>query len=285
MSGSTINTEVAGHIETFNGKDYTVTNGNGNLAIRTLLPDSTNTTRIGGAGYEYWVNGANYPPLVTPDTSYYTPGSWRIEVSPKTITDTVIYLHTINIGDNINSSIAGGIALQNNISIGIDWNDTLYFFSADADTGKIYHYFNQVNGSRTIGLFAADLSIGTYYVKVDGTIVSTINTDTNGILQTSLSLLSGNHLIEIVQWFTSIDNPFSVDNRILIYPNPAQTELNFIIKTYSQKIVIEIYNSIGLLMMKATNTQKIDVSLLSNGIYIVKVNLDGKYYMLKFVKD
>ncbi|HWR33367.1 MAG TPA: T9SS type A sorting domain-containing protein [Chitinophagaceae bacterium] len=285
MSGSIINTEVSGHIETYNGKDYTATNGNGNLAIRTLLPDSTTTTRIGGSGYEYWVAGANYPPLVTPDTSNYTPGGWRIEVRPRTITDTIVYLHTITIGDNVNRSVAGGISLHNNTSAGADWNDTLYFFSADAGTRKIYHYFNQINGGRTVGIFAADLSIGTYYVKVDGTIVSLINTDTNGILQTSISIPPGNHLIEILQVVTSVGNPFNANNTIRVYPNPVQTELNIVINTYFLKNEIEIYNSMGQLMLKTSDVQKLNVSHLSKGIYLIKVNCKGKYYVSKFIKD
>ncbi len=285
MSGSIINTEVAGHIETYNGKDYTATNGNGNLAIRTLLPENTTTKLIGGLGYEYWVDGVNYPPLVTPDTSLYTPGGWRIEVRPMTITDSVVYLHTITIGDNSNSSVVGGIALQNSNSVGADWNDTLYFFSAYADTEIVYHSFNLVNGGRTIGMFAADLSIGPYYVKVDGVIVSTINTDTNGILQTSTILLPGYHLIEIVQVFTSIGSQFSTDNQLLVYPNPTQKELNVETQTYSQKVEIEVYNSIGQLMLKSSKTHKINVSLLSKGIYVVKVKLDDKYYVTKFYKE
>ncbi len=285
MSGSLLNSEVIGHIETYNGKDYSATNGNGNIAIRTLLPDSTTTTLIGGVGYEYWVDGVNYPPLINPDTNYYTPGSWRIEVRPKFISDTVVYLHSINIGDNLNSSVVGGIALRNNISIGTDWNDTLYFFSSDADTGKTYHFFNQVNGSRTIGIFAADLSNGSYFIKVDGTIVSTTSTDTNGILQTSLALLSGSHLVEIVRDISSIGNEISMANEIRIYPNPTSAELNFEINIYSQKKEIEIYNSIGQLILKTSKTNKLNISLFRKGVYVVKVNLDDKYYVSKFIKE
>ncbi len=285
ISGSILSTEVAGHIETFSGKDYTASNGNGNLAIRTLLPDSTTTTLIGGAGYEYWVDGVNYPPLVSPDTSYYTPGNWRIEVRPKTITDTIVYLHTIQIGDSLNSSVAGGIAFQNNVSVGADWNDTLYFFSGNSDTGKVYHFFNQVHGNRTIGIFAADLHVGSYFVKVDGSIVSTALTDTNGILQTSLILLPGNHLIEIVKNLTSIGHQLYADNAILIYPNPTQTELYVDIKSFSRKVEIEIFNSIGQLMQRTSNTTKLNVASFSKGIYTIKVKLDRNSYVEQFIKE
>jgi hypothetical protein len=284
VSGSIINTNVSGHIETFNGKDYIASNGNGSLAIRTLLPANTYTTLIGGSGYEYWVNGANYPPLSLPDTTFYTPGRWRIEVKPITITDTIVYLHTIYIGDSVNIAVAGGISLQNNISVGTDWNDTLFYFSADADTGKIYHVLNNIAGGRTVAIFAADLRSGSYYVKVDGAIVTTIATDNNGILQSTATLTSGNHTIEIDQNITSISE-ISNHNPLQVYPNPAHTELNIILKSGLLQNEIEIYNSIGLLMMKTANSQKINVSSLTAGFYVIKIKLDDKYFTTKFIKE
>ena len=285
INGSIINTQVANHITTYDGTDYTVANGNGNIAIRTLLPLQTNTTRIGGAGYEYWVNGLNYPPNVTPDTTTHTPGSWRIEVRPNTIpTDgNLAFLHTIDIGDNLTASIAGGIALQNTSSVGTDWENTIYFFPADGLIDNDYYFFNNIFGGRTVGIFATDLIIGTYYLKVDGTIVSTINTDTNGILQGNVTLSSGNHTIEISNILLSIvDN---ANNHFIIYPNPAQSELKIITNSSIQKNKIEIFNSIGQLVLSSRNQEKIDVSHLNNGIYYVKINVDENTYTTKFIKQ
>jgi hypothetical protein len=284
LSGSIVNTQVAGHIETYNGKDYTATNGNGNLAIRTLLPSATNTTRIGGAGYEYWVDGVNYPPLVIPDTNAYTPGSWRIEVRPNTITDSVVFLHTINLGENNTIALAGGLALSNNTSVGADWNDTLFYFAANGDTGIVYHVFNQISGGRTVTVFAADLMVGTYAVKVNGITVTTVNTDVNGILQTSLLLPNGSNTVEITQVLTNT-SLFVNDGIVQVFPNPATNELNFQMLSASQKNEIEIYNSIGQLMMKTSNTQKLNVSFLSKGVYRLRVNADNKQYQANFIKE
>ncbi len=284
ISGSIVNSNVAGHIETYNGKDCSSTNGNGNISIRTLLPSATNTTLIGGAGYEYWVDGVNYPPLVTPDTNAYTPGSWRIEIRPTIHTDSVVYLHTINVGENSNFAVAGGIALSNNTSVGADWNDTLFYFSANGDTGIVYHVFNQINGGRAINIFAADLTTGAYFVKVDGITIATINTDLNGILQTSLTLPNGNHTIEITQVLTN--NISLVNNCIVhVFPNPAINELNFSNFSTNQKNEIEIYNSIGQLVMKTSNTQQLNVSGLSRGVYRLKVYNGNKQYHANFIKE
>ncbi len=284
VSGSSINTNVPGHIETYNGKDYIISNRNGNLAIRTLLPANTNTTIIGGSGYEYWVNGVNYPPLSLPDTTLNSPGSWRIEVKPTTITDTIVYLHTMRIGDSANIAGAGGISLQNNFSVGTDWNDTLYFFSADANTGKKFHVFYQIAGGRTVGIFAADLIPGYYSVKVDGVIVATTTTDTNGILKSSATLTSGNHTFEIAQNNTSITE-ISKDNPLRVYPNPAQTKLNIVLKSGLLQNEIEIYNLLGLLIIKTTNAQIINVASLTAGFYVIKVKLDDTFFTTKFMKE
>jgi len=284
IGGSIINTAIPGHIVTFNGKDYTTSNGKGMVAIRTLLPANTTATLIGGTGYEYWVDGTNYPPLVTPDTTFYTPGRWRIEVKPTVITDTIIYLHTIAIGDSTNVAVAGGIPEQNNFSVGTDWNDTLYFFSADADLGKYYHIFTNINGNRTVGIFATDLIAGSYVIKVDTAIVSVADADSNGILQSFATLASGIHKIEIVQVYNSL-NETGKDNLLKVFPNPGKTELNIILKLNSQKNDIEIYNSVGELKIKMINKQKINISSLIPGIYLIKIKCGDKYYLTKFIKE
>ncbi|HHH55299.1 MAG TPA: hypothetical protein ENK91_16690, partial [Bacteroidetes bacterium] len=73
ISGTIIDSHIPAHIETYNGNTYSAVNGNGSIAIKTLLPENSTTTLIGGKGYEYWVDGTNYEPLFTPDTAYYTP--------------------------------------------------------------------------------------------------------------------------------------------------------------------------------------------------------------------
>ncbi len=285
ISGNIINTLVPNHITTHSGRDYTAINGDGNIAIRTLLPLKTNTRRIGGDGYEYWVNGINYPPNVIPDTTTFTPGKWRIEVRPDSIpTDgNLLYLHTIDIGDNIVPSVPGGILLQNTVSVGTDWKDTIYFFSADGLIDKSYHYFDNVVGGRTVGIFASDLIMGTYYVKVDGTVVSTIDTDKNGILKTIVSLPPGNHIIEITNILLNIVEDTSVN--IAIFPNPTQSELIIKTKTNFQKIHVEIFNSLGQLVLKTNDQEIIDVAGLRKGIYFVKIKIDQMTYSTKLIKQ
>jgi len=57
-------------------------NYSGRLFFRPLLPQSNDFTVIGGSGYEYYVNGANYPPSGS-DGAPREPGNWRVELSPQ----------------------------------------------------------------------------------------------------------------------------------------------------------------------------------------------------------
>jgi hypothetical protein len=283
ISGNVVNTSIPGHILTYDGKDYSASKGNGNLSIRTLLPASTTATLIGGTSYEYWVDGTNYEPLVEPDTNYYTAGRWRIEVIPTAVNDTVVFLHTIDIGDNLNSSSAGGIALKNTISIGTDWNDTLYFFAADADTGKSYHIFTNVTGGRNAGIFAADLAKGTYDVKVDGVVISTLNTDLNGILQTTIPIPAGGHSLEIALPVISVPES-GQKSGLLVYPNPTQTELRIKLPEGPVEYEAEIYNYTGELQIRTTE-QPIGISSLKPGIYVLRVKTGNNSYSVKFVRE
>lgn len=284
ISGTIIESNVPDHIETYDGNTYSATIGNGSIALKTLLPDSSTTTLIGGIGYEYWVNDTNYAPLINPDTTFYAPGKWRIEVKPSVVSDTVVYLHTIDIGDSTNIAVATGTAKQNSFSVGADWNDTLYYFSNDADTGKVYHVFNNVSGNRTIGIFANDLTAGIYDIKVNGIAVVTVPTDENGILQSSVNLATGSYIVEIVLVSTSI-NEVNKTNSLTIFPNPTNSELNIVIPSSSYPYEIIIYDTNGKVVIKCSDRTRLNIYSLSSGLYYIQVIQANKYYSTKFIKN
>jgi len=62
-------------------------------------------------------------------------------------------------------------------------------------------------------------------------------------------------------------------DKILIYPNPARDYIN--IKTASSVYKVEIYNSIGNLLLVTKNMETINISHLSKGIYYVKISADN----------
>lgn len=62
---------------------------------------------------------------------------------------------------------------------------------------------------KEITLFATDLFPYSYTISVNGIEVETINSDTNGILKSIITLSSGNHTIEINQ------NPLNNQNFVV----------------------------------------------------------------------
>lgn len=285
INGSIVSTPVPYHIEIFDGQDILQANGNGNIAIRTLLPVNSNTTRIGGTGYEFYVDGINYPLGVTPDTVHTTPGAWRIEVQPTTVVDSLIFLHTIAIGDSTNPSVPGGIAQHNDFTIGVDWTNTLFFFNALGDTNALYQIMNNVIGNRTVDIIGADLIPSQLYdVLVDDYVVTSLYTDSVGILETSILLSPGDHKVEISNSTTSVESLNDHTRSILVFPNPTKNQLNIIADNMSNSEIV-IYDLMGELIMKTKNTSTIDVSGLSTGIYILNIKQEHDIYNYRFMKE
>ena len=71
-------------------------------------------------------------------------------------------------------------------------------------------------------------------------------------------------------------------NNACIYPNPAKDVLNIILSDVRN---IEIYDLLGKMMLSEANPDsRINVSSLSQGLYIVKITTDNDCYTEKFIK-
>ncbi len=89
-------------------------------------------------------------------------------------------------------------------------------------------------------------------------------------------------------WSTNCANlsvaDVSFNNTITMYPNPASTILNI---TSNDNTIesVEVYNIIGKKVIDTTS-QSIDISTLTNGIYITKIKSDNNRFAIKkFVKQ
>ncbi len=75
------------------------------------------------------------------------------------------------------------------------------------------------------------------------------------------------------------------------YPNPANNQLNVVVKNYSSNASYQIFNIFGqaykLEPLYAPNTGEIkfDISSLAPGVYFVKGENEGRNYQAKFVKE
>jgi uncharacterized repeat protein (TIGR01451 family) len=83
------------------------------------------------------------------------------------------------------------------------------------------------------------------------------------------------------------NSDFEFENYFSIYPNPANTILNIETKRTIAVTSINIYNTLGqivLVIPNAEQTQSVDVSSLKTGNYLMKVNSDKGSSSVKFVK-
>ena len=73
-----------------------------------------------------------------------------------------------------------------------------------------------------------------------------------------------------------------------IFPNPATDNLTIELPTNNSKTEIKIFNVLGALAYSSTVTKQktdIDVSTLSNGIYIVQITAGNKIERQKFIRQ
>jgi hypothetical protein len=80
---------------------------------------------------------------------------------------------------------------------------------------------------------------------------------------------------------------FAFEDYFKIYPNPANDLLNIDTKQTIKVTSINIYNTLGqivLVIPNAQQTKSVDVSSLKTGNYFVKINSDKGSSSVKFVK-
>ncbi len=76
-----------------------ISNGNGQLKMRTLWPVQPVITKIGGAGREFETDGRNYPPTDKKNYDRDEAGRWRVEVRSPEHAERQYFLHVLTTVD------------------------------------------------------------------------------------------------------------------------------------------------------------------------------------------
>ena len=107
------------------------------------------------------------------------------------------------------------------------------------------------------------------------------DTDTNGGLCLFNPVFEILHLIGINDILANNDSQLDT---ISIYPNPVKEVLN--IETSTSVFEIEIYNTLGVLVMKQQNPNKqINISNLPSGLLFIKINTHQGTITKKIIKE
>ncbi len=72
----------------------------GKLVTESILPAGPNITKIGGPGYQFWVEDSSTNYMVVPDKADEEPGAWRVEVSPSSDQAQDFFLHVMTVMDD-----------------------------------------------------------------------------------------------------------------------------------------------------------------------------------------
>lgn len=83
---------------------------------------------------------------------------------------------------------------------------------------------------------------------------------------------------------TDLDESADLKNNITLYPNPAHSEIN-ITPLEHENIVSDVFNLMGEKMITESSRNKINISGLKGGIYILQVKGAKNIYVQKFVKE
>ena len=128
-------------------------------------------------------------------------------------------------------------------------------------------------------LFVLDTHFPQFTAHIDGTPDVTAKANGYYIFQN----ITANHSIIVTfKGSTGIEN--IVANQLQIFPNPTKDEI--FIKSNLPIEKVEIYSLTGVLMLSETNfTEKISVSALPQGVYLLKIYTDKGLAVSKVVKE
>ena len=225
---------------------------------------------------------------IVPDQAMVTKGNWGtasiyLGDATNTITNINGVAFTVDFDNTLIEPNSIWIEYQNSF---IDASQNLYFRKLNFANGKLFtattHTIsNNVNGYGKIATLHYQIkSTLTIDDTLDISLVNANQSSSTGIIS---PLTSGS--CSLTTLAVGIKENF-MNRNISISPNPTNGLLNINFSSISQNTKIELYNSIGALVLTETMINKnntINMSDLSNGIYFMKVLEGNKVVEVKKV--
>ena len=155
----------------------------GRLVNETLLPSASNAvlSKIGGEGKEYMVNGINYPF----EASYKCTGKWRVELTPKSASETDYFLNVLQCSDNnLDPVPLESQLMETEKYAGVQIKDRVAWFSKSETRSGCDITVKTVDGSQGNFIFMIDgLYPGVWNVMKGDTVISSCQVSENsGVL-------------------------------------------------------------------------------------------------------
>lgn len=97
-----------------------------------------------------------------------------------------------------------------------------------------------------------------------------------------MALPEGGPLVEIPNSIASVDKNSLTG--VSLYPNPAQSQVTINVPAGSTTVKSVIYDMMGR-QVATGNTNTLDISGFTNGVYIIRADIDGKSFEQKIIKN
>ena len=81
-------------------------------------------------------------------------------------------------------------------------------------------------------------------------------------------------------WTGPIPTRESLENYIIVYPNPTSDKINI-----SKKVDVRMYNTLGDIVILERDVNVLDISRLSSGVYTLQITYDNKVVTKRVVKE
>ena len=142
---------------------------NGKLVNKTMLPERFTIEKIGGEGYEGWVDGANYP-YTDAEGINSESGDWRIELSPASANTEDLFLNAMYVTDYDKNLPELPMYKENTGTfVGVTVKDRFVLFSKNGDVKNSSTSFTvRDNGYSEVSCMIADVAEGVWKVSGAG---------------------------------------------------------------------------------------------------------------------
>jgi Heparinase II C-terminal domain/Heparinase II/III-like protein len=168
VNGTVTRVEVPNRILQHAGDLVTISHNGGKLFSQTLLPASATIRKVGGTGYEFWVDdpGKNYPPGDAVAKADTEAGAWRVEVMPgmPALTDT--FLHVLSLADASVAAAPVATLIDATAVSGAEVSNRVVLFSKKGTLVSDVTY--PVRSSGSVRHLLTGIAPGTYHVTQNG---------------------------------------------------------------------------------------------------------------------
>ena len=153
----------------FNGNVCTVNCNekgyHGKLVNTVLLPAPQNTVlaKVGGAGNEFSVGGINYPQRLRSENNSNDGALWRIELSPKTPSETDVFLNVMQVTDAGNTQLLPVEKIETETMTGVQIGDRIVLFAKNGNS-ESRPVSLSIKGSGTFNVLITDLEKGNWEI-------------------------------------------------------------------------------------------------------------------------